>query len=292
MSAAPDPRRPSPRAEALPPLVDEPTLWAAAPLTAGRRDLRDWPEADHARLIDYYRPLARRRTRRHAEAVPHLIDRDEIDGYAVLWLVEALGTYDPARGLTFAGYLRAKIPQYLQQLARGGGSGRYVNDADIALVRARARSAAERQRELTAADVTAALGGDPAGAAQRLRAVALRRGVHHALEVTSIDIGVVAVRPDGGMWVYGDPGHAGEPDADLLARDGQRTATEALTHSMWNGDGVPKGDNVRGLWMFVLTEFDGHTKRDVAAVGGCSTRTVNTAIHALLEGARRRLEAA
>lgn len=297
MSAAPDldptpPRAksPAPRSGAQP-LDDEPELWAAAPIAGGHRDLRDWTEADCVRVIGHYRQIAERQTRRHAVKVPHLIDTDEIDGYALLWLVEAIGTYDPARGLTFASYLRATIPQHVQELARAGSSGRYVNDADTALVRVRARCTAERQHEPTPADVAAALGGGFAGAAERLRAVALRRGLRQAADVDSIDIGVVQVRSDGGMWVYGDPGNADAPDADLLARESQRIATQALTESMWSGDGVAAADNVRGLWMFVLTEFEGHAKRDVAAAGGCSTRTVNAAVQALLDGARHRIAA-
>ncbi len=277
---------------ALCPLDDEAELWALAPLTGRKRDLRAWPEATQLRFIDHYRPLAERRTRRHAQAVPHLVDQDEIDGYAILWLVEAIGTYDPTRGLSFGDYLSARIPQRVQELARSGGSGRYVNDAATALARARAKCTSETQHEPTPADIAAALGGDPTDVAHRLRAVALRQGLRQALEVHSVDIGAVAVRLDGALWTYGDPGVADEPDADLLARDRQRTATEALAQSMLNGDGVAGGDNTRGLWMFAFTELGGHTKRDVAGAGGCGTRTVNTAIHALLDGARRRIAAA
>jgi hypothetical protein len=271
-------------------LDDEPALWAAAPMRDGVRDLHDWPDSTRLRVINHYLPLARRRVRRHADTLACCLPADEIDSQTTVWLIEALCDYDPSMGVPFASYLAVSLPHRIFELARSGGSGRYVNDSETALSRARARCVAEHQHEPTQAEITAALGGDPASAGRRLRAVAVRRGLRRPIELDSIDAAAVAVHADGALWVYGGGEDLDQPEVSVMARDAQRAASEALAHSAWHGDGIPGDrDNTRGLWMFVFTELHGHSKRAVATAAGCSPRTVTTHIDALLTGTRQRL---
>lgn len=289
-TSTPQPRARQRRPNDVTPLDDEPALWAAAPLRNGKRDLHDWPDGTRQRVIEHYLPLARRRARRHSDILAYCLPADEIDSQATLWLVEALCDYDPDTGVPFAAYLATSMPYRILALAKAGGSGRYVNDSETALSRARARCATEHHHEPTKDEITAALGGDQASAARRLRAVAVRRGLRHPVELDSVDVGTVAVHPDGGLWVYGGTDDPDEPGAGLLARDIQRTASEALAHSTWYGSGIPgDSDNTAGLWMFVFTGLHGHSKRDVAGAAGCGTRTVTTHVDALLAGVRQRL---
>lgn len=280
-----------PRAGDVLPLPDEPALWAAAPLSSdGRRELRAWSDATRTRLVTHYLPLALRLLHRHAVTLAYDLPADEVESQAAEWLVEALRRYNPACGPSFAAYLATMLPKWVHDVARRN-SGRYVNDSKIAIARARDRCLVEHQHEPTPAELTDALGGNPDHAARRRRAVALSQGLRRPVDLESVDTASVAVRADGGLWVYGAPDDADQPDAELLARDSQRSATYALAHSAWNGDGLDTGDNTAGLVAFVLTEIEGYAKQDVAAAAQCHTRRLTAAVAALRAGARARLAA-
>ena len=212
-------------------------------------------------------------SRRNASLQKLIGDKDDIEGYIMLWVLELAASFDATLGRPFGTWVTNQLPRKIQDLNRST-NGRTASDAEMKHARVRVDFESQYGRSPTNEELRELLGYTHSEMKSKLRHLSNLTGMRAA---TTFDTG--PDEPD--IHIVDERAN---PERDALEREKAQQITLALVSASGKFDpktGRPIMTRPLGFLATYLMTWDDWVKGDLVLLAGCADRKATDEVEAV-----------